>query len=912
MLRLRTFGGLWLEGPDGPVNGTATRRRLALLTIIAAAGRQGMSRDRLLSILWSESDQNHARHALTQTIYSMRRDFLGETPVCGVADLRLNLDALSADVMDFEDALAAGDAARASALYTGPFLDGFHLYDAPEFERWIDERRSEYQVRAVQAYETVARASERAGDLVKSVECWRKLASLDPYNGRVAQELMTALARAGDRAGAMTYSRVYATRVRAEIGTEPDQAVLRLADSLAKEGGSLFPQNVIPAAESSGTVVPTAPAVSDGTSGRRTRSVWIVAGAVVLLGVSAAALVVRPDRIRFQERDWIVLADLENHTGDTLLDQTLVAAATAGLSQSRYVNVFPQNWLRETLLRMQADTARPFDEERAREVAMREGLRAVLVLHVGTVSNAYALTARLVEPGSGVEMEAWTRRADEEGALLSTLDGLLRDVRRSIGESRAEIAERSYPLPAVTTHSLEALRYFTNGAVAWSEGRWPQAQEQWLHAVRLDSSFARAHQALGSLFYWLGNRSVGEEHFAKALAVVDRLPERERLWIEARVAGSRGNPALEADRWSAYLGLYPDDRDGWYNLATALKQAGRCGEAIVPFERAIDLDDEMAPAFINLATCYESLGRYDQGIASFQQAFHLRPEERTRTAGDINRLYGFLLLKAGDSAGARATFAELLSGDPVQRANGQRSLGLFEMYFGRYEQAITHLREAVLLNRAARHGLSEYRNRLYLANAYAAKGQDAEAWNEIETATGLAIAQTFSPTWVGFLVRYYARAGDLESAERVVDVMEERTHTESTADRSAMHNARGEIALAHGRSAEALDAFELAYRLTPSEHHLEPLARALQLIGDRERARDRYLELIAERPLGWEPQEAWVLARFHLGRLHEDLGDPATAGEYYKELLTQWADGGVDLVVLRDARGRLAALGQEH
>ena len=39
----------------------------------------------------------------------------------------------------FEDAIAAGELERAIGLYTGPFLDGFHLPGASGFEQWAEE-----------------------------------------------------------------------------------------------------------------------------------------------------------------------------------------------------------------------------------------------------------------------------------------------------------------------------------------------------------------------------------------------------------------------------------------------------------------------------------------------------------------------------------------------------------------------------------------------------------------------------------------------------------------------------------------------------------------------------------------------------------------------------------------------------
>ena len=63
-MRLRTFGGLWIESAGAEVEPRPRPRPLALLAILAAAGAKGVSRDRVLTILWPESDGERARHAL--------------------------------------------------------------------------------------------------------------------------------------------------------------------------------------------------------------------------------------------------------------------------------------------------------------------------------------------------------------------------------------------------------------------------------------------------------------------------------------------------------------------------------------------------------------------------------------------------------------------------------------------------------------------------------------------------------------------------------------------------------------------------------------------------------------------------------------------------------------------------------
>jgi DNA-binding SARP family transcriptional activator len=58
VLRLRTFGGLSLESDHGPIRGAGgQRRRLGLLAVLAEAGERGLTRDKLIGLLWPEVDE---------------------------------------------------------------------------------------------------------------------------------------------------------------------------------------------------------------------------------------------------------------------------------------------------------------------------------------------------------------------------------------------------------------------------------------------------------------------------------------------------------------------------------------------------------------------------------------------------------------------------------------------------------------------------------------------------------------------------------------------------------------------------------------------------------------------------------------------------------------------------------------
>ncbi|HET7566113.1 MAG TPA: BTAD domain-containing putative transcriptional regulator [Gemmatimonadaceae bacterium] len=358
MLRLRTFGGLSLDREGSPTPGAAVQRYpLALLALLAVAGSRGISRDRIIALLWPESDDERSRHSLAQLLYAVRRALHADVVLAGAVELRLNAELLTSDVAELEAALESGDDERAAQLYTGPFLDGCHLSISPEFERWVDGERARLAGRMARALESLASSARQRGDRGAAVEWWRRLAALDPLNTRAARGLIEALAAAGDRAGALQFARVHETLLREELSAEPDAAFRALVDqvrrsSTASDNEPAPPRAVASSDEPPPTTVahvsqsetaahdapPVATAPNAIPPRRRRRTPIIVATTLIIV---AAALVMTLALTRRAESALdtheVVVAAFDNQTGDTTLNALGQMAAdwiTEGIAQS--------------------------------------------------------------------------------------------------------------------------------------------------------------------------------------------------------------------------------------------------------------------------------------------------------------------------------------------------------------------------------------------------------------------------------------------------------------------------------------------------------------------------------------------------------------------------------------------------
>jgi TolB-like protein len=233
MLRLKTLGGATVERAGTALGEVAAQRKsLALLALLAPAGDRGLSRDKIVAYLWPEADPERARHRLTQLLYTLRRYLDTDSLFLGGNDLRLNPALIGSDVQEFSAARRAGELERAAALYGGPFLDGFFLSGAAEFERWVENERTGLANQYSETVEALAADAAARGESRRAAEWWRRLAEEDPLSSRVTLHLMSALAAAGSRAAALEQARDYETVIRNELGAAPSPAVVALAAQL--------------------------------------------------------------------------------------------------------------------------------------------------------------------------------------------------------------------------------------------------------------------------------------------------------------------------------------------------------------------------------------------------------------------------------------------------------------------------------------------------------------------------------------------------------------------------------------------------------------------------------------------------------------------------------------------------------
>lgn len=225
LVELHLLGSPTLAIDGRPAAGRVTqRRRIALLAVVGVAHRRGVSRDRLLGLLWPDQSPARGRRLLSDAVYLVRQA-IGDALVVAGDDLRFDEERMRTDVALFEDALAADDVDSALALYRGPLLDGFYLDDDTAFGQWLDAERARIAGSLAALLDRSAAAAAASGDVRRARELMTRRSAIDPLDAEVALRLVGLLERAGDNSAALHAARAFAERYRTEWESDPPEAI---------------------------------------------------------------------------------------------------------------------------------------------------------------------------------------------------------------------------------------------------------------------------------------------------------------------------------------------------------------------------------------------------------------------------------------------------------------------------------------------------------------------------------------------------------------------------------------------------------------------------------------------------------------------------------------------------------------
>ena len=664
---------------------------------------------------------------------------------------------------------------------------------------------------------------------------------------------------------------------RLEFQSELERSSSPAVSSSGISAPPTTPERAVTTSEKTVSHVSSAAYIASGI--KRNKLAAALIALLVIVATASAFFLYRRNSNPLTERDTILLTDFVNTTGESVFDGTLKQALAVHLGQTPFLNLFPDERVRETLRFMGRSPDDRITRDVGREICERQNIKAMLTGSIASLGSHYVITLEAINPRSGDAIAREQIEAQSKEQVLSSLGAAALNLRKKLGESLSSMQKYDVKIEQATTSSLEALKAFATGNDERSKGNVRESLAFYKRAVELDPNFAMAYARIGVHYGNQQQTEIAKEYVQKAYELRDRVSERERLYITEKyymyITGQVDKVIETLQTWSR---LYPNDYIPHNNLALHYQLLGRYEEALKEALEAVRLSPNNTTARENLAGSFIGLGRIDEAEQALREIQRINPEafevrkgsyyfaflRRDQAGMDRIIQYGkgrpeeaeFLLLHAATAM----YWGKLKQAEELQK----RSLEMFKQH-GRQENAAGGLMglagDQVLLGRCdqatanAKAAMGLVRNQMSLANAsviFAACDDPRQAQSLLDEARAAAPQNTVLATIFTPIVNAGIEKSRGNFAQAVQLLEPVRSYEGGIVLGAGVNYARGNLYLRQRMGSEAaaefkkiidhpgIDVFSPAHTLA----HLG-LARAATLRGDTAAARKSYQDFFA-------------------------------------------------------------------
>jgi eukaryotic-like serine/threonine-protein kinase len=642
------------------------------------------------------------------------------------------------------------------------------------------------------------------------------------------------------------------------------------------------------------------------TPAKKQWKILVPAALVVLAALIAGGLYLRSRQsAKLTEKDSILLADFINTTGDAVFDGTLKQALAVQLEQSPYLNILPESRIHEALKFMGRSGDERVTSDVAREICLREGVKAMMLGSISSLGSHYVITLEAVNAQNGDSLAREQVEADSKEQVLKSLDHAASSLREKLGESIGSIQKFDTPLEAATTSSLDALKEFSLGEAAHGQFNDEAAIPHLKRAVELDPNFAMALATLGVANSNTGNSKDAFEYIQKAFDAKERASEREKFYISSHYYGTfRGQVEKDRETLKQWIQAYPRDSVPLDNLSLEDQDLGNYDEALATASAAMRVDPKDPYSYQNLATAYQNLNRFDEAKAVAEQAIAQKTDPWS-----IHMVLYWIAFARGDQSAMQQEVAE---------AAGRVYEPIIDLLRGQGECAqgrIAKERETHAHGAAAAQARG---NKDWAASNLAAEAFcDAEAGflPDARQTINAALALSVSPDVRGDAALVFARSGDAAQAEKLITDLSKEFPYDTLLNQAKVPAARAMISLGQNQPAQAVAALDSAYayelgsdrRAVNSFMVISTRGEGFLQLHDGVKAAAEYQKILDHRGVG--PTSAlYSLAHLGLGRAYALQGDNAKARVAYQDFFAVWKDADADVPVLKAAKAEYEKL----
>ncbi len=311
------------------------------------------------------------------------------------------------------------------------------------------------------------------------------------------------------------------------------------------------------------------------------------------------------------ERVTLAVADFDNKTKEPELDGLSGLLITA-LEQSQQIEVLTRTRMFDILRQINKDSSsRYIDETAARGICKYANVSALTIATLRKLGKLYTIDLKILDVRNDRYLYTDKEQGEGQESILAMIDKIAARTRKCLKESDMQIKIKSVRIADISTTNFEAHRHYFHGIELFEKQSYPTAANEFEKAVSIDSSF-------GLAYLWLtytdleGFDKLKSKYLHKALALMDRIPEKERYFLLALQA--KQEQGLEAGLavFRQMEQRYPDDKEMLYKTAYWNYYLGHFSIAEEYLNKVLALDPTHQRALNRLTMVYSEFGQHEK------------------------------------------------------------------------------------------------------------------------------------------------------------------------------------------------------------------------------------------------------------------------------------------------------------
>ncbi len=487
----------------------------------------------------------------------------------------------------------------------------------------------------------------------------------------------------------------------------------------------------------------------------------------------------------------VLVGDFANHTGDSVLDDTLEPMLGVALEGASFINSYSRGDARKLARKLPNPTDK-LDEQSARLVAVSQGINAVITGTISTRDNQYDISAIAVDALSGNVLAKADVTVTNKQEILSDLPTLAAPILKALGDTTPPSIQFEKVSGGFTAASLEAVHQDNLAVEQQFAGKFQEAFDSFQKAAELDPKFARAYSGMAAMAQNLGRSGDAVKYMKMAMEHVDRMTERERYRNRGLYYLTTGNWQTCVQEYTQLVTQYPADRVGQNNLATCYTQLRNAPKAVEAAKHAVEIVPQGVGQRLNLAFINAFAGDFASSETEAHAALKISP----------SAAQGYLVLAEaqlgeGQLEKVAESYHQLEKYGGLGVSTAAAGLADLAAYQGKYAEAARILGQGAADDMAAKMTDNASRKYAALGNMEELQGHHAAALSDI----GKALASNPSIQIKFLAANTYVDAGDVANAQKLARSLSSELTSEPQAYAKIIY---GRIALTRKNANDAI------------------------------------------------------------------------------------------------------------